>query len=207
MAETLYEVLGLKPNATLEEIKAAYRREVMRWHPDRNGGSEMATHRFRQILEAHKTLTDIQARQRYDENLARGNSQAMLSTSSFWNNTMELAFFLAERGVSPVVLAQELSRRGCPPAIAAAIAQAIAAHSHRSRLSRLSKLARATRRPFAAAGKHTLDLGLLIKRAVFLMLLAVLAAAWFCDPRSTGKLQQAMLSDQEELATHIQGNR
>lgn len=205
MAKTLYDVLGVQPGVSHDEIKIAYRRKVMFWHPDRNGGSETSTQRFREIQDAYDTLTNQEARRRYDETLARSSSQAMLSTSSFWNNTMELAFFLAERGVGQVILGQELTRRGCPATISVAIAQAITTQGQRSRLSRLSKLASASRRPFASVGRHSLDLGLLIKRAVLLLLFAVLAAAWVCAPRPVGKLQQAMLSDHDEMALEYGG--
>lgn len=58
-AESPYEVLGIEPGATPDEIRAAYRRLAMRLHPDRNPGfAGEATRRFRQIQAAYELLSD-----------------------------------------------------------------------------------------------------------------------------------------------------
>ncbi len=61
-----YEVLGVSKNATQEEIKAAYRRQALKWHPDRNKSPE-ATEKFKQINQAFEVLSDPQKRQMYDQ--------------------------------------------------------------------------------------------------------------------------------------------
>ena len=53
-----YEILGIERNATPDEIKAAYRKLAMKYHPDRNQGSEEAAEKFKEINEANETLSD-----------------------------------------------------------------------------------------------------------------------------------------------------
>jgi curved DNA-binding protein len=65
-----YAVLGLPPAATEEEIRRAYRRLALEWHPDRNPGHAQAAERFREISEAYAVLMDPAKRGAYDR--ARG---------------------------------------------------------------------------------------------------------------------------------------
>jgi len=62
-----YEVLGVPRTATEEDIKKAYRKVAMQWHPDRNPGNHEAEARFKEATEAYETLRDPQARARYDQ--------------------------------------------------------------------------------------------------------------------------------------------
>ena len=64
-----YEILGVNKKATPEEIKAAYRKLAMKYHPDRNPGNEEAAERFKEINEANETLSDEQKRAAYDYEL------------------------------------------------------------------------------------------------------------------------------------------
>src|SRR5579859_5935577 len=52
-----HSILGIKPNATEEEIKKAYREKAKIWHPDRNPGDEEAAKKFKQVQEAYDRLT------------------------------------------------------------------------------------------------------------------------------------------------------
>lgn len=61
-----YNVLGLPRDADAEQIKRAYRRLAMRWHPDRNAGDAIAEIRFKQVHEAYRVLSDPLERARYD---------------------------------------------------------------------------------------------------------------------------------------------
>lgn len=61
-----YDVLGVDRDADGTEIKAAYRRLAMRYHPDRNPGDKEAEERFKEVSEAYATLRDPASRQRYD---------------------------------------------------------------------------------------------------------------------------------------------
>jgi molecular chaperone DnaJ len=61
-----YTVLGIEKNASLEEIKKAYRRLAVKYHPDHNEGSAEAEERFKEISEAYQVLSDPEKRQVYD---------------------------------------------------------------------------------------------------------------------------------------------
>jgi molecular chaperone DnaJ len=61
-----YEILGVSRNATMEEIKSAYRRLALRYHPDRNPGNKQAEEQFRRISEAYQVLGDSEKRQLFD---------------------------------------------------------------------------------------------------------------------------------------------
>jgi molecular chaperone DnaJ len=61
-----YEVLGVERKATPSEIKAAYRRLAMRYHPDRNQGDREAEERFKDVSIAYAVLSDEEKRARYD---------------------------------------------------------------------------------------------------------------------------------------------
>ena len=61
-----YEVLGVSRDATAEEIKKAYRRLAMKYHPDRNPGDETAKEKFEKVGAAYAALSDPQKRAAYD---------------------------------------------------------------------------------------------------------------------------------------------
>ncbi len=61
-----YEILGLARNASLDEIKRAYRRLAMKYHPDRNPGDPEAETRFKEAAEAYEVLADSERRPMYD---------------------------------------------------------------------------------------------------------------------------------------------
>jgi len=62
-----YEVLGVKKDASAEEIKKAYRKAAMKYHPDRNPGDTEAEAKFKECGEAYEVLSDDSRRQRYDQ--------------------------------------------------------------------------------------------------------------------------------------------
>ncbi len=64
-----YDVLGVDKKATPEEIKSAYRKLAMKYHPDRNQGDAEAAEKFKEINEANETLSDEQKRAAYDYEL------------------------------------------------------------------------------------------------------------------------------------------
>ena len=61
-----YELLGIKKGASDVEIKAAYRKQALKWHPDRNKSPEAST-KFKEINRAYEILSDSQKRQAYDQ--------------------------------------------------------------------------------------------------------------------------------------------
>src|SRR5436305_13260700 len=61
-----YEVLGVGRGATAEELKRAYRKLALQYHPDRNNGDPQSAARFKEINEAYEVLSDQSKRQRYD---------------------------------------------------------------------------------------------------------------------------------------------
>lgn len=62
-----YEVLGVEKTADAEEIKRAYRRLAMKYHPDRNPGDAEAEAKFKEAAAAYEVLADSQTRQLYDQ--------------------------------------------------------------------------------------------------------------------------------------------
>jgi len=63
---TYYEILEISREAPLEEIRTAYRRLALKYHPDKNPGNKVAEDRFKQISEAYQVLADPEKRQLYD---------------------------------------------------------------------------------------------------------------------------------------------
>lgn len=62
-----YEVLGVSKTATDDEIKKAYRKIAIKYHPDRNPGNKEAEEKFKEAAEAYDVLHDAQKRQQYDQ--------------------------------------------------------------------------------------------------------------------------------------------
>ncbi len=62
-----YEVLEVSKTATADEIKKAYRKKAIQYHPDKNPGDKAAEEKFKEAAEAYEILSDQQKRQRYDQ--------------------------------------------------------------------------------------------------------------------------------------------
>ena len=63
----LYEILGVARDASVEEIKQAYRKLALRYHPDKNPGDKQAEERFKEVTTAYEILSDEKKRAEYDE--------------------------------------------------------------------------------------------------------------------------------------------
>jgi len=70
-----YDTLGVSKNASDEEIKKAYRKLAMKYHPDRNPNKKEAEERFKELNEAYAVLSDQKKRKQYDTYGAEGFHQ------------------------------------------------------------------------------------------------------------------------------------
>src|SRR2546423_9166082 len=76
-----YEILEIKRTATEQEIKSAYRRLAVRYHPDKNPGDHSAEEKFKEAAEAYSVLSDAEQRARYDR---FGHAGVSSSTGANW---------------------------------------------------------------------------------------------------------------------------
>jgi len=149
-----YRILGINRNATQEEIKRAYRREAMKWHPDRNEGSIEARELFHQAAQAYKILSESKSNRRnnnhdgqssgtwdssWSGNSSRhSNSQRndndsgdRFADSVFWDVMLDHAIKLAQQGMSESEIALNIKRNGCIQALSDVIAEkAFNIHAH-----------------------------------------------------------------------------
>ena len=66
MDTTLYDRLSVPTKATPDEIRKAYRKLALQWHPDKNPGNPEAVEKFKEISQAYEVLSDEKKREKYD---------------------------------------------------------------------------------------------------------------------------------------------
>ena len=93
MAESLYDTLGVKKDATSDAIRSAYRKLARKHHPDVNPGDKAAEERFKKISAAYDVLSDEKKRKNYDEfgdaSLQGGFDPAKAREYSRWQDTRQ----------------------------------------------------------------------------------------------------------------------
>ncbi|MFM0502846.1 J domain-containing protein [Paraburkholderia caffeinilytica] len=143
---TLYDTLGVPTHATEEEIKRAYRKAAMKWHPDRNSGAEeVARATFQEIKDAYAILSDAAQRKVYDAVYAeqmRGweaqrarqqkaqaerEAAARAADEAAYAEMVSLAMRFADEGHNRDVLFGVLLGRRCEARRAAQIADSVSA--------------------------------------------------------------------------------
>ena len=151
-----YDILGIPKNATLEEIKKAYRREAMKWHPDRRNNSTEAKERFQQAADAYKFLSENyvgggnadfgtkpsdgyqyqrssseQSENYSDSGYSQDDPGNNSADSVFWEVMLDFAIKLAQNGMHENEISTNLCQNGCPDRLAAVIAEkAFNIHAH-----------------------------------------------------------------------------
>ena len=151
-----YAILGITADATQEEVKQAYRREAMKWHPDRCDNSSEAKERFHRAAEAYRSISENHARagsggfatgaraDRRDDQSNSGQSdyhagpqsadhgsEDRFADSVFWDVMLDYAIKLAQTGLGEREISIDICRNGCPERLAAVIAdKAFNIHAH-----------------------------------------------------------------------------
>jgi curved DNA-binding protein CbpA len=151
-----YDILGIPENATLEEIKKAYRREAMKWHPDRSNNSADAKERFHQAAEAYKFLSENYSADRNSNSRRQSSRESRYKSSDsgqsgnysnsrysrnqsgdefadtvFWDAMLDFAIKLAQTGLNESQISSQLVQNGCQKKLASIIAdKAFNIHAH-----------------------------------------------------------------------------
>ncbi|CAN0627575.1 Heat shock protein DnaJ domain protein [Burkholderia multivorans] len=135
---TLYELLGVREDATDEEIKRGYRKAAMKAHPDRNVGSEAAAHaRFQEVKEAYAILSDPAQRRVYDTvyaeemlrhaRLREEEERLQAEREAEYARLVALAMRFAEAGHNRDIVFGVLLGRDCDVQVAERIADSVVA--------------------------------------------------------------------------------
>jgi len=89
MESNYYQILNISKDATLEEIKKAYKKLALKYHPDRNiNKKKEAEQKFKEIVEAYTILSNENLRKKYDNN-NKINLDFLVKIKNYINNFME----------------------------------------------------------------------------------------------------------------------
>ncbi|MEZ0603304.1 J domain-containing protein [Paraburkholderia sp. IW21] len=176
---TLYDTLGVHVHATDDEIKRAYRKAAMKWHPDRNSGAEeVARATFQEIKDAYAILSDAAQRKVYDavyteqmrgweaqrtrqqKAQAEREAAARAVDEAAYAEMVSLAMRFADEGHNRDVLFGVLLGRRCEAQRAAQIADSVAALQASRRAAEKAEVAdeavaRAAKAPGVSAKAET----------------------------------------------------
>jgi len=89
MSTEYYDILGIQKNATANDIKKAYRKLAMKYHPDKNPDNPEAEEKFKELSEAYEILSDTDKRQVYDKfgkDAVQGNGGPQVNPFDIFNN-------------------------------------------------------------------------------------------------------------------------
>jgi len=87
-----YEVLGVKKQATNDEIKKAYRKLAKEWHPDKNPDNKVAEEKFKEVSEAYEVLSDSTKKSNYDRFGHAGNNRGGMDMNDAFNDMFNRHF-------------------------------------------------------------------------------------------------------------------
>ncbi|MCJ8013386.1 J domain-containing protein [Paenibacillus sp. KQZ6P-2] len=150
---TLYEILEIGEDSSQDEIKQAYRKLAMKWHPDKNQENmQIATTLFKKIRYAYEVLSDPVSRKKYDASLQNQNKFSQYASTHeemeydyaayrFEEEMFQMAYELAFQNKSWNQISPLLIQRGCPEHIAKTIASSCVNY-------RKSMIRRAAFKPF-----------------------------------------------------------
>ena len=101
-----YEVLGVSESASADEIKAAFRKEAFKYHPDRNGQDPESEQKFKDVNEAYQVLSDPMKRQEYD---SPENSISAEDFAEFIRNFSNVSPMLQVNGMAHLTIEKVIS--------------------------------------------------------------------------------------------------
>jgi len=91
--ENYYTILGIDQRASTTEVKAAYKKLALRYHPDKNPDKKEAEERFKLLHEAYKTLSDLGKRKKHDLTLGLTKASTQVSyqynIGGFYRSTLQ----------------------------------------------------------------------------------------------------------------------
>ena len=99
-----YEVLGLQKGASDDEIKKAFRKLAMKYHPDKNPGDKVAEEKFKEINEAYAVLSDSEQKAKYEpllavpESVTKSMTEFAIDPTPIESHRVKLACALEEMG-------------------------------------------------------------------------------------------------------------